>query len=302
MPEHRLASTKVAGFVLKPEAPEISVLFHSIREAFEQRGIGVLLSENSARMIGQEGVSFEVLCERADFLVSLGGDGTLLSLVRRSYGYHKPVLGINAGKLGFLADIKIDEVEQFLDNLQSGHYRIDERMMIEGEIVRDEMRQSFYAFNDVVITRPTISKMVKIDASFNGEWFNTYRGDGLIIATPTGSTAYNLAAGGPVIYPLTEAFIMTPICPHALTQRPLVAPVDFTIALRSPEDKVVIMVDGQDDYELETGSRLYIKGATIGARLLHRQTHNYFSVLRDKLYWGQNSIDKEVIDSGGQVC
>ncbi|MBD3840155.1 MAG: NAD(+)/NADH kinase [Epsilonproteobacteria bacterium] len=287
----RLIDLKIAGFTIKPNAPEIAQIFNDIKDIFETHGIKVLLSASSAKMIGQtDGVmEFDEMCQEADFLVSLGGDGTLLSLVRKSYKYHKPVFGINAGNLGFLADIKIEEVNECVLNLLKGAYRIDERMMIEGYILRDGKKEAFYAFNDVVITRLTISKMVKIDALIDGIWFNTYRGDGLIISTPTGSTAYNLAAGGPIIYPLTKAFIMTPISAHSLTQRPLVVPFDFTITLKSPKDTVVIMIDGQDDYEMYSGDALVIKGATIGARLIHQKEQNYFAVLKEKLSWG----DKE---------
>ena len=286
MQDGKLKQIETAGFVLKPNAPEIEVLYLQIKAQFESRGIAVLLSETSAEMIGRKGIPFDTLCERSDFLVSLGGDGTLLSLVRRSYGYSKPILGINAGNLGFLADIRIDEVGAFLETMLGGEYRIDDRMMIEGFLRSREGIKEFYAFNDVVITRPTISKMAKIDASIDGEWFNTYSGDGLIISTPTGSTAYSMAAGGPIIYPLTKAFIMTPICAHSLTQRPLVVPADFTIELHSPDARVIAMIDGQDDYEMQIGDQLIIKGAREGARLLHRSERNYFSVLREKLSWG----------------
>jgi len=286
----KLAQIKTAGFILKPNAPEIKPLYEKIKAQFEAKGIAVLIGQNSAKMIGLEGLPFEKMCERSDFLVSLGGDGTLLSLVRRSYGFDKPVLGINAGTLGFLADITIDDVDNFLDQLLKGEYRIDDRMMMEGCIMTKEgNRKPFFALNDVVITRPVISKMAKINASIDGEWFNTYRGDGLIISTPTGSTAYNLAAGGPVMYPLTNAFIMTPICAHSLRQRPLVVPADFTIELTSTDEKVIAMIDGQDDYEMYCGDVLVIEGAKIGARLLHRKEHNYFSVLREKLSWGDKS-------------
>ena len=288
--EEKLPQIKVAGFVIKPNAPEIRSTFYEIKEQFEERGIEVLLVDHSAEMIGDtSGVNFDEMCESSDFLVSLGGDGTLLSLVRKSYTYHKPVLGINAGTLGFLADIVISEVDQFLENLLKGEYRIDDRMMIDGYIQTSDGRKKFHAFNDVVITRTSISHMVKIDASIDDEWFNTYRGDGLIISTPTGATAYNLAAGGPVMYPLTKAFIMTPVAAHSLTQRPLVLPADFTINLSSPKDIVVVMIDGQDDYEMKAGEVLVINGAQIGAKLLHRKERNYFSVLREKLSWG----DKE---------
>lgn len=286
----KLSQVKVAGFVIKPNAPEIRPIYDEIAEKFKAQNIEVLLVQHSATMIGYDkGIDFEEMCERSDFLVSLGGDGTLLSLVRKSYHHHKPVLGINAGTLGFLADVTIAEVEVFVQNLVRGEYRIDDRMMIDGYIQTQEEKKRFYAFNDVVITRPSISHMVKVDASIDNVWFNTYRGDGLIIATPTGATAYNLAAGGPVMYPLTKAFIMTPLAPHSLTQRPLVFPSDFTIALSSPKDRVIVMVDGQDDYEMQAGETLVINGAPIGAKLLHKKERNYFAVLREKLSWG----DKE---------
>ncbi len=284
----KLAQIKTAGFILKPNAPEIKPLYEKIKAQFEAKGITVLIGRNSAEMIGLEGLSFEKMCERSDFLVSLGGDGTILSLVRRSYGFDKPVVGINAGTLGFLADITIDDVNNFLDQLSKGEYRIDNRMMMEGCITTKEgEKKPFFALNDVVLTRPVISKMVKINASIDGEWFNTYRGDGLIISTPTGSTAYNLAAGGPVMYPLTKAFIMTAVSAHSLTnQRPLVVPADFTIELSSPSEKVIAVIDGQDHYEMHEGDVLRIQGAKTGAKLLHRKERNYFSVLREKLSWG----------------
>ena len=288
MSSQKLAEIKTAGFILKPNDPEIKTLYERIKAEFESRGISVLLAERSANMIGEEGVAFEAMCKEADFLVSLGGDGTLLSLVRRSYGYHKPVVGINAGTLGFLADITIDDVDNFLEQLLKGEYRIDDRMMIEGCVTtREGKKEKFFAFNDVVITRPAVSRMAKINASIDGEWFNTYKGDGLIISTPTGSTAYNLAAGGPMMYPLTQAFILTPILAHSLSnQRPLVVPVDFTIELSSPEEKVIAVIDGQDNYEMHEGDMLSIRGAAEGAKLLHRKERNYFSVLREKLAWG----------------
>jgi len=288
MSKEKMKNIKTAGFNLKPDDKNIKTLFNKIKKQFENKNIKVILEKKSANMIQEEGIEFNQMCEKADFLVSLGGDGTLLSLVRNSYGYHKPVVGINAGNLGFLADITIDDVEIFLDQLLKGEYRIDNRMMIEGYIKTKENRtKSFFAFNDVVITRPVVSKMAKIDAYIDKEWFNTYKGDGLIISTPTGSTAYNLASGGPMMYPLTEAFILTPICAHSLSnQKPLVLPADFTIELSSLNESVVAVIDGQDSYTMEKGDILVIKGALEGAKLLHRKERNYFSVLREKLSWG----------------
>ena len=291
MSNEKLVQIKTAGFILKPDSPDIKPLFEKIKAQFEAKGIAVLLSKNSAEMIGLSGTSFEEMCEQSDFLVSLGGDGTLLSLVRKSYGYHKPVVGINAGNLGFLADITLDDVDAFLGRLLLGEYRIDNRMMIKGYIAkRSGEKKEFIAFNDVVITSPEPSKMVKVNASIDGERFNSYTGDGLIISTPTGSTAYNLSAGGPILYPLTQAFIITPVLAHSLAnQRPLVVPADFSIELDAEKYRAIASIDGQEVYELEEGDILYIAGAKKGAKLIHRMEHNYFSVLREKLHWGDRN-------------
>ena len=287
----RLDRIETAGFILKPDSPEIRPVYEQVRRSFEARGLKVLLAERSARMIGAEGIPFERMCESSDFLVSLGGDGTLLSLVRRSYRWHKPVVGINAGNLGFLADVTIDEVGEFLDQLFSGEYRIDQRLMIGGYIRKSTgAKVEFFALNDVVISSPIPSKMVIVNASIGGERFNTYRGDGLIISTPTGSTAYNLAAGGPVVYPLTRAFILTPVLAHSLTnQRPLVVPADFAVELDTEKYEAIATVDGQERYAIEEGDRVCISVAQNGARLLHRKERNYFAVLRDKLHWGDRN-------------
>lgn len=288
MHKERLAHIKIAGFILKPDAPEIKTLFQRIKLQFEAKGIEVVMAERSAEMIDVRGLPFDEMCAQADFLVSLGGDGTLLSLVRRSYKYEKPVVGINAGTLGFLADVTIDDVDNFLNQLFTGDYRIDERMMIEGYILKQGgEKKAFFAFNDVVITSPKPAKMVQVHAAIAGERFNSYRGDGLIISTPTGSTAYNLAAGGPVVYPLTKALILTPVLAHSLAnQRPLVLPADICVEFGAEKYEAIVMVDGQEVYALDEGDTLCVEGAKRGAKLLHRQERNYFSVLREKLHWG----------------
>ncbi len=276
----KINNIKQVGFVLRPNSPNIISIYKEIKDKFEKREIGVQLSN-----LSEDIEDFNRMCQEVDLLISLGGDGTLLSLVRKSYGYDKPILGINAGNLGFLADTPIDLVDDMLERLTTGNYRIDNRMLISGYIKGRDYKKNFYAFNDVVISRPTISHMVKIDASIDDDWFNTYRGDGLIISTPTGSTAYNLSLGGPIMYPLSKVFIMTPVAPHSLTQRPLVVPSDFTINLTSP-DELVIIVDGQEDYILKEREKLIIKGAKMSAKLLHKKEHSYFKVLREKLSWG----------------
>jgi len=278
---------KRVGVVLRPSTPELKALFYQVKNIFEHYGAEVLIDSISAGMIGVLGQDFSAICEKSDILVCIGGDGTLISLTRRSYQFHKPILGINAGTLGFLADINPSEIETFVEKLYNGEFRIDERMMIEAVLSTGEEEKHLYSFNDIVISRPSISKMVKVDAYIDKRWFNTYFGDGLIISTPTGSTAYNLAAGGPVTFPLTDAFILTPICPHSLTQRPLVIPANFEIEIKTPEKESLVIIDGQEQYDFGPEDTLLVKKASIGARLIHRVERNYFDVLREKLSWGQ---------------
>jgi len=275
---------KKVGIVLKPLGFELKEIFFKIKKAFEKEGIEVLIDTISASMIGVLGQEFDAMCKESDILVSIGGDGTLISLVRRSYRYHKPVLGIYVGKLGFLTDIVPEDIEEFIKKLKKEEVRVDNRMMMEASI--SNKNEKMFSFNDIVITRESISKMIHIDAFIDKKWFNTYYGDGLIVSTPTGSTAYNLASGGPVVYPLTNAYILTPISPHSLTQRPLVLPADFEIEIKTQSKNGLMVIDGQEIYEFSPNDTITIKRAKIGAKLVHRLERNYFEVLRKKLHWG----------------
>lgn len=274
---------KRVGVVLRPSTPELKSVFLKIRSIFEANGIEVLLDSISAGMIGIFGESFESICVSSDILISIGGDGTLISLVRRSFIYNKPILGINVGNLGFLTDIKPDEVDLFIREFYDKKYRIDNRLLLEASFGDKKL----FAFNDFVINRKSLSKMIHINAYIDSECFNTYYGDGLIISTPTGSTAYNLSSNGPVLYPLTEAFVLTPICPHSLTQRPLVLPMEFNLDFSIIDNEGgTLIVDGQEMYNLSSNENLTIKISPNRAKLIHKIERNYFKVLREKLYWG----------------
>lgn len=280
----KLDKIECAGIVLKPSSPDLRDFYLQAKAIFEKHGIKTLVEKNSAAFIGVDGYNFETICKSSDFLVCFGGDGTLISVVRRSFAYKKAVLGVNLGTLGFLTNIKPEELEAFIIKLKNNDYRIDERMMIETTISLN----SFVAFNDIVITKKGLSSMVHIDAKVDGQIFNRYYGDGIIISTPTGSSAYNLSSGGPIVYPLTEAFIVTPISPHSLTQRPLVLPADFEIEFSTPDDHgAVAIVDGQDIYELSKDTPLRIKIASQSAKLINTSERNYFDVLREKMKWGE---------------
>lgn len=282
-----LNNIKKVGISLRPSSPELKEMFFKIKMLFEAHAIEVVIDSASGAMIGVLGQEFKRLCESCDILVTLGGDGTLISAVRRSYGYNLPILGVHAGKLGFLADIAPDEIDDFIAKLVKGNHRIDKRVMLEARIKTKKSETKVIAFNDIVFTRQSISKMVHLDAYVDGQSFNTYYGDGLIISTPTGSTAYNLSAGGPVLFPLTQVFVLTPICPHSLTQRPVVLPGQFEIEIKTPDVSALAIVDGQDMYEFGVGDKIIISLAPESAQLIHRKEFNYFDVLKEKLSWGE---------------
>jgi NAD+ kinase len=197
------------------------------------------------------------------------------------------VLGVYAGNLGFLADVGMDEIEEFVGCMLKKGCRVDERSVLEVEVIKKDEKIKLYAFNDIVLTRESISHMIRVETLVNCKSFNNYHGDGVIVSTPTGSTAYNLSAGGPVLFPFTKIFTLTPICPHSLTQRPVVLPGEFGIEMKTPEDRALIIVDGQDMYALEKGESIHIKLSEKPARLIHRKEFNYFEVLKEKLRWGE---------------
>ncbi len=279
----KLTSYEKVGVICKPSSHDLKSKYLEIIESIKNASFEIFFEKESAKIFDYEGYDFKILCEKCDFLITIGGDGTLISVSRRSYEYEIPVLGVNLGNLGFLTDIKPQELPNFLEKIKTQEYRIDSRMMIEATIGE----QTFVAFNDLVLTRKDVTRMVKLDAKIDGKIFNSYYGDGLIISTPTGSTAYNLSSGGPVVFPLTEAFVVTPISPHSLTQRPLILPVNFEIELSTPDTNgAIVIVDGQDTYCLKNDEPIKIKVAQKKAKLLHRIERNYFSVLNEKLNWG----------------
>ncbi|MHC3994490.1 NAD(+)/NADH kinase [Thiomicrolovo sp. ZZH C-3] len=287
MNETAQISLNKVGIILRPSTPELKEVFYRVKQIFESHGIEVLIDNLSGGMIGVLGQQFDILCRESDLLATIGGDGTLISAVRRSHSFGKPVMGIHAGKLGFLADVALDELDEILSQIKAGEYRIDERAMLQAVITTAVGEKRVVAFNDIVITRPSISKMIHVETFVDGKNFNTYFGDGVIISTPTGSTAYNLSAGGPVLFPLTKVFALTPICPHSLTQRPVVLPGQYDIEVKTPDQSALAVVDGQDMYEFGEGDSIRISLADMPAKLLHRKAFNYFDVLKEKLNWGE---------------
>ncbi len=270
------------GVVLKPNSPELKDAFLKVEKLFLDKNIDLILEKSSAQMISQNGLDFDLMCQKSDFLISIGGDGTLLGVVRKSFKYNLPVLGINLGTLGFLTDLKLEDLPSFIEDLLINDYKIEPRMMIEAQIGN----KKFIAFNDIVISRKNLSSMLEIKAKIDKKEFNTYYGDGLIVSTPSGSTAYNLSVGGPIVYPLTNAFIITPVAAHSLTQRPIVVPADFEIEFKTPSDEATVIVDGQDLYDLKQNEIVNIKISKKSAKMLYRTKRDFFKVLSEKLRWG----------------
>lgn len=277
---------KKVGVILRPSTPELKDDFFKLEKIFKRHGISVYIDSISGSMIDVMGMEFDLLCKQCDALVTLGGDGTLISTVRRSFDYDIPVLGVYAGNLGFLADVGMDELDKFVSGMCEKKCRVDERSVLEATVIKNGEEMTIFAFNDIVLTRPSISNMINIETLVDGKAFNNYYGDGVIVSTPTGSTAYNLSAGGPVLFPLTKIFTLTPICPHSLTQRPVVLPGEFSIEMKTSDNRALIIVDGQDMHELGQGESIHIQLAVKTAKLIHREEFNYFDVLKEKLGWG----------------
>jgi len=278
---------KKVGILLRPSTPELKAFYFKVKELFESYDVEVMIDMNGADVMGVDGCDFDEMCNASDILVTIGGDGTLISAVRRSQNYNLPILSINAGRLGFLADINPEELESFFERLMRGEYRIDKRVMLEAVITREngEIEYSSVALNDIVVSSD--SNMIKLNAFVEDKHFNSYFGDGLIFSTPTGSTAYNLSAGGPSLFPLTSAFVLTPICPHSLTQRPMVLPSEFEVEITTENSNATLTLDGQEKIQFTDKDRVLIRISQKRACLIHRLERNYFEVIKEKLKWGE---------------
>jgi NAD+ kinase len=225
-----------------------------------------------------------------DLIIVLGGDGTLLSAARLIGDNDVPILGVNLGSLGFLTEITLDEMYISLEQILQNKFTTTRRLLLTAHVCREEERLTEYsALNDVVITKSALARVIDLQACINGQYVTTYKADGLIVATPTGSTAYNLAAGGPIIHPDMHALIMTPICPHTLTNRPTVIPgtSEISITLKAENEDVFLTLDGQVGFALRYQDVVWIKKADHMIQLIRPPERNYFEILRTKLKWGE---------------
>jgi len=287
----KLSNIKHVGLVVRPNSPDLKKYYLKLKKALDELDIELLVSKRSSSYLECDGVDEKEMFKKSDFIVSIGGDGTLISLARRCYSYKKPILGVNAGRLGFLTDVPLDEMKKFIKKVLKGEYRVDKRIFLEVELIGKESKK-LVAFNDIVLIRPSIEGMVDIDAygsskvaSMENKHINSYYGDGLIISTPTGSTAYNLSAGGPIVFPFTEALILTPICPHSLTQKPIVLPADFEVSFKT-NSEAMIVIDGQDTFNFKDFDSVKVTISKDFINMIHRVERNYFDVIKQKLDWG----------------
>ncbi|PSM51833.1 inorganic polyphosphate/ATP-NAD kinase [Campylobacter blaseri] len=244
-------------------------------------------------LLNSKDLSLDSICKKTNLIISLGGDGTLISTCREVAKKNIFVLGIYDGNLGFLTDIKLDEMSVFFDDFFKGNYEIERPYMLEA-VFRKKGQKDIkkIAFNDVVLSRDSFLSMSDIDAYLNQKYFNTFFGDGIIVSSPAGSTAYNLSANGPIIYPLSKVYVITPIAPHSLTQRPLVLPMEYEISFKSKKDsKIHIVIDGQDFFNMSDFDEIIIKLGKTRANLIRHLNRDYFKVLNDKLRWGSKKGD-----------
>jgi len=282
---------KSIGLVVKRNQPKALSIGQKLAQFIRSRRLSPIAENEIAASIGAEPVTREELAEQADFVIVLGGDGTLLGVARLTAARGTPILGINLGGLGFLTQVAVDEAQQAVDRVLKGDFEVDRRITLEVTVQRstNDLRRMdrFVAVNDVVLNRGPTGRMLQLEVRANGEPFCTYRADGLIIATPTGSTAYALSAGGPIVFPTLGVVVLAPICPHTLSNRPIVLPDSFEIEVRVQvsDHDATMTVDGQESSMVGAEDAIRVKRGSHGVALV-RSEHGYFEVWRNKLRWG----------------
>jgi NAD+ kinase len=283
---------KTVGMVVRRERPRAIAIAHELAVWLRGRHLTTLAEPEVAAQLGAEAADREDLALRADLIVVLGGDGTLLSIARLVGERETPILGINLGGLGFLTEITIEEAQATLARVLAGEYEVDRRITLEATVETHAAgaradRENFRALNDVVINKRALGRMLELNVVAGGERFCSYRADGLIIATPTGSTAYALSAGGPIVFPSLDVVVLAPICPHTLSNRPVVLPDSFEIEVRLKTDDngAMLAVDGQQTAPIASNDSLRVRRGKSPVVLV-RSSHSYFEIWRNKLRWG----------------
>ena len=264
----------------------------NLAEYLSKKNYKVLLDGFTASQIGSDKysvLSLEEIGEKADLAVVMGGDGTMLNIARMLVSYDVPLIGINQGRLGFLTDLSADTMFETLDEMLAGQYTTERRMLLYAEVIRNaESVFGSLAFNDVVLYRGMSSGMIEFEVKVDNEYVNTLRADGLIVATPTGSTAYALSSGGPILHPSLDLVALVPICPHTLSNRPIVIGPDASVQIQLQSSvNVRINCDSHSCFDLEQTDNIVVRRFPKTVRLLHSINHSYYRTLREKLGWSE---------------
>src|SRR3972149_754845 len=281
---------KRIGKIAKTDKPQAVDVSRELISWLKSKDREPVIDETLGRLLEiPGGCSREEVASKSDMLLVLGGDGTLLAAARLAGATGIPILGVNLGSLGFLTEITIGELHPAMEKVLKGEYETEARVMLSARIIRDGKEiAKFTVLNDVFVSRGSTARIIDLETKINGDYVTTYKADGLIMSTPTGSTAYSLSAGGPIIYPSLHAFALTPICPHTLTQRPIIVCDDsvITISILSKED-ILITHDGIAGPALHYGDIVEVKKADAVIHLIKSPYRNYYEVLRTKLKWGE---------------
>jgi NAD+ kinase len=274
----------------KPHHPDFPATVDRVVAWLRARGSAILVDGQLSCCADEERANLAEVAWDLSLVIAMGGDGTILGTVRRMDACQVPILGVNLGGLGFLAETASGEVLDALADIARGEYQTDRRMMLDCRLLRDgESLGDFTVLNDVVINKGALARIIGLEARVDGRYLTLYRGDGLIVATPTGSTAYSLAAGGPIVYAEEDAVLLTPICPHILANRPILIPPGSTIEIiyQSGGGDVTLTLDGQVGHPLHPEDKVLIRRSDRRMRLIHRPDHDHYHILRRKLKWGE---------------
>lgn len=289
---------RAVGIISKPRKEEIGAIVPPLLDWLRSCSVEVYLDQETLACLPDEPskrsaattLSREQISSQVDLLLVLGGDGTLLAAARSLGDRHVPILPVNLGGLGFLTSVTLEEVYSVLTEVFAGKQETDERILLQAEVIRGtKVAERGRALNDAVLNKSALARMIDFDLHIDGVFVSRYKADGLIISTPTGSTAYSLAAGGPILYPALNTFLITPICPHTLTNRPLVIPdtCRMEVTYHAEQESVFFTLDGQVGFELERSDRIVVRKAPTTLRLIRPRNKDYFQILRSKLKWGE---------------
>jgi len=282
------------GVIAKTEDERVRKTLAALTAHLHQRGTPFVLDSACAQILPQAELPIadrDALGAECDLVVVVGGDGTLLGAARSLVGQDVRLLGINLGRLGFLTDISRHEMTDQLDGVLAGQFQEEERFLLRAALMRNGQEMMYDdAFNDVVVHKWRVARLITLDTYVDGTFVNTQRSDGLIVSTPTGSTAYALSGGGPILHPALKAIVLVPICPHTLSNRPIVVDANSRVEIvvtKGQDTSAQLTCDGQTELELADGDRVLVTRRERGIRLIHPAGHDYFATLRTKLHWGK---------------